>query len=334
LIIFWANQGNLKIIEKKNKKGKADGFLLEKQKNLEAKAETYEKTMFNSLFKEGATVDIAAVHEEFADAFETAKELLAKIFTGKSGISRVVGALLVLVPVVCLGIFGFMESIENPMTLVIIAPAVLLIVVGAIILTMGYDYKNSSSALKTKVCFIIGGILIATGLFLEMFFSVTLLGTMVWGVIAVMTTFANVGFTMFMRQRTKYGTDLLGKVLGFKEFIRTAELDRLNRLVEEDALYFYHIIPYAYVFGLSDKWAKKFETIATVEPDWYAGGQGGAGFNTYLFMNSFNHCTSELQSNLATPPAVTSSAQGGGSNFPSGGGFSGGGMGGGGGGRW
>ena len=33
--------------------------------------------------------------------------------------------------------------------------------------------------------------------------------------------------------------------------------------------YFYNILPYAYVLGVSDKWMKKFEGITMEAPHWY-----------------------------------------------------------------
>ena len=37
----------------------------------------------------------------------------------------------------------------------------------------------------------------------------------------------------------------------------------------ENSEYFYNILPYAYVLGVSDKWIKKFESISLQAPSWY-----------------------------------------------------------------
>jgi uncharacterized membrane protein len=107
-----------------------------------------------------------------------------------------------------------------------------------------------------------------------------------------------------------------------------AERDRLVALVEQDPKYFYNILPYAWVLNVSDKWAKKFESIAIQPPDWYYGHTGI--FHPVIFMNDLNHSMNVMQTTMASSP---SSSGGGGSGF-SGGGFSGGGGGGGGGGSW
>ena len=43
--------------------------------------------------------------------------------------------------------------------------------------------------------------------------------------------------------------------------------------MEEDPSYFYNILPYAYVMGLTDKWIKAVENIAVPPADWYDGGR-------------------------------------------------------------
>ena len=122
--------------------------------------------------------------------------------------------------------------------------------------------------------------------------------------------------------RTKLGGELYAKIVGFKEFIVTSEKDRLEELCYENPSYFYDILPYAYVLGVSSVWINKFEDIAIPTVDWYVGRS-----SRIISLSVFNSiCTKMTRS--STPP---SSSGGSGS---SGGGSSGGGSGGGGGGRW
>lgn len=137
-------------------------------------------------------------------------------------------------------------------------------------------------------------------------------------------------FGTLMRKRTQYGTEIFGKILGFKTFLKTAEKEKLEMLVNQDPEYFYNILPYAYVLGVSNEWIKKFETISMSPPDWYAGDDGA--FDYYMFTHSFNKL---MNSSVMTsiPPSKVSNS-GGGDFFSGGGGFSGGGSGGGGGSSW
>ncbi len=118
------------------------------------------------------------------------------------------------------------------------------------------------------------------------------------------------------------GRLLKGKLLGLKKFIEVAEKDRLEKMAEENPQYFYKILPYAYVLGVSDTWIKQFEGIAVPPPTWAT----DQTFN----INNFNNLTNSFQSAVlpTTANGGISTSSGGG------GGFSGGGFGGGGGSSW
>lgn len=135
-------------------------------------------------------------------------------------------------------------------------------------------------------------------------------------------------FSFFIRKRTDKAIDILGKINGFKNFLETAEKDKLEALVDDDPAYFYNILPYAYVLGVSDKWMKKFESIAVEPPQWY---YGYCPYN-YIVFSHFMRDTMNTASNAMVSMPVQSGS--GGSFSSGGGGFAGGGAGGGGGGSW
>jgi len=127
----------------------------------------------------------------------------------------------------------------------------------------------------------------------------------------------------YMLKRTPYGNDLLGKLRGFKNFLNTAEKPKLEQMVAQDPAYFYNILPFAYVLGVSDKWIRKFETITLQPPNWYS---GSSGFSAAAFGNAINSAMKSASSVMASTPSSGGSS--------SGGGRSGGGSGGGGGRSW
>jgi uncharacterized membrane protein len=132
-------------------------------------------------------------------------------------------------------------------------------------------------------------------------------------------------FAKIMPKRTPYGTEMLGKLRGFKRFLETAEKPQLEVLVKENPEYFYNVLPYTYALGVSDVWMKQFETIAMKAPDWY---DCQGPFDMHEFNHFMSHTMASAQSAMTSSP---SSDSGGGS---SGGGSSGGGSGGGGGSSW
>ncbi len=137
-------------------------------------------------------------------------------------------------------------------------------------------------------------------------------------------------FGFFMVKKTPKGNDLYYQLLGFKEFIKTAEQDKLQEFLKQDPNYFDKVLPYAIVFNMASAWKDKLKGLDIPPPSWYQGNYSGYGFNTATFMNSFNNSMSAMTSTFNSSPASSGSSGG---SF-GGGGFSGGGGGGGGGGSW
>ena len=144
------------------------------------------------------------------------------------------------------------------------------------------------------------------------------LGEYIFAVVSIAVTMI---FNALMYKRTEYGTMMLGRIRGFRNFLEMAEKDRLEVLVEENPQYVYDILPYAYVLGVSDKWMKKFETITVEPPTWYRGPHYHS-FNMRSFHSFMNHTMSSANASMSSSPRS------------GGGGISGGGSGGGGGGSW
>jgi uncharacterized membrane protein YgcG len=128
----------------------------------------------------------------------------------------------------------------------------------------------------------------------------------------------------WMPRRTPKGTGLVRRVLGFRTYIATAET-HMARWMEQENL-FSKYLPYAIVFGLTEKWARAFARLGE-QPmtPWYVGSRP---FTPHGFASSIDTFAITSAGTLATRPAASGS-----SGF-GGGGFSGGGGGGGGGGSW
>ena len=82
--------------------------------------------------------------------------------------------------------------------------------------------------------------------------------------------------TSFISKRSRYGNEMKRRLDGFREYIDKVEKDRIGKLSEDDPRYFYHILSYAMVFGLAEKWCSKFRGIAVEDAGWYRP-YGGAG---------------------------------------------------------
>lgn len=135
--------------------------------------------------------------------------------------------------------------------------------------------------------------------------------------------------------RTGKGSAMLESVQGFRLYVATAEAEQIK--FQEREQIFSAYLPYAMVFGLADRWAKTFASIADTAPDgaprgtpglyWYT---GAVGFSLVNFNESIGSFTTTTAGAIVAAPAAAEGASG----FSNAGGFSGGGFGGGGGGSW
>lgn len=153
------------------------------------------------------------------------------------------------------------------------------------------------------------------------------LGVVVGGIVMIVSA-------RFMPARTAKGSAALARVLGFRQYIKTAEVEQLR--FEERESIFSRYLPYAIVFGETDRWAKAFASLADGRPP---GSETSSGLYWYSGPNSWNlgylgaSMTSFTDSAAGALTSTPSSSSSGSSGF-GGGGFSGGGGGGGGGGSW
>lgn len=152
------------------------------------------------------------------------------------------------------------------------------------------------------------------------FDSITLTGYLIGLICIIIMTI----FYRIIPKRTPYGIEILGKIKGFKEFIETAEKDKLETLVQDNPTYYYDILSYAYVLGVSNTWMKKFESMSYQPPNWYEG-------STDFHISDFDHFMFSATRTMTSAPSSFMSS---GSSGGSGGGSAGGGSGGGGGGSW
>ncbi|MGL5961512.1 MAG: DUF2207 domain-containing protein, partial [Cetobacterium sp.] len=90
--------------------------------------------------------------------------------------------------------------------------------------------------------------------------------------LALMSFLVTLIISTKVKVKTDYGHQILGRVLGFKRFLETAEKNKLELLLKDNPTYFYNILPYTIVLGVSEVWADKFKELVVEPPQWYGGG--------------------------------------------------------------
>ncbi len=128
-----------------------------------------------------------------------------------------------------------------------------------------------------------------------------------------------------MPARTAKGTAMTRRVNGFRVVIEKAE-EHMSKWAEQENV-FTRFLPYAVVFGVTDRWAKAFESLGQLPSDttWYVSSRP---FVYAQFADSIDSFTVQTSGTISSTPA------GSGSSGFGGGGGAGGGGGGGGGGSW
>lgn len=143
-------------------------------------------------------------------------------------------------------------------------------------------------------------------------------------------------FARQMTAKTMNGARTLVAILGFQEFIRRVDADRLKRMPPDT---FEKYLPFAMALGIEQIWAHKFAGLIQNPPSWYVSPTPYpmGGFNPIFFTNSMHLMSNDMHQVFVSAPRASSTGSGwsGGGGFSGGGGgFSGGGFGGGGGGAF
>ena len=131
---------------------------------------------------------------------------------------------------------------------------------------------------------------------------------------------------------SKEGAIKKGRVLGLKNFIEKCDVQRIKVCAESNPTIFFDVLPYAYIFNLSNVWIKKISDIVENAPEWVAC-ENDSIVDIILFHSIIRNFQTKAREKafVVNRSSFTSS---GGSSFGGrgfgGGGFSGGGSGGGG----
>lgn len=321
LLIYLASKGYLKIVEiDKN------NYKIIKLKEYDGN-NSNEKLFMDGLFKSKNEVTKDDLYNKFYKTIEKIKLNIdnyknkALIYDSKASSMRVYAVLLaVLSLIVTVSIPTFDYGVFSDVFVAIFCGAMLVLILAVEL----YSPIHVAIKIIAVIPTLIIGAFMASDLPIYYAASANSL-TLIAIIFGLVMTLVVCFFVRYMSKRTPYGNEMYGRVKGFRNFLVSAEKDKLEALVNDDPTYFYSILPFTYVLGVSDKWIKKFEGMTLEEPDWYES-------NSPFSINHFNLFLSSTMD--STVDRVVETSSGTSSGGFSGGGFSGGGSGGGGGSSW
>ena len=352
LLIYLANQGYIKIAETEEKSlfSKSKGFKITKLKEYDGN-NINEQIFLNGLFtKSSSSTSLVSKTTEtptdninevtsvdlYDNFYITTERILSninnkenkyKLFEKSASIIKVFIILMIIATYCLITIPPVFTYDEETLTVALLFPGIGF----TVMLSMLFGEIKTTDTRSSIVVKLFG--LVCGGMFGGMPWKLIVLPALLQDstyligyIIGVICILGMAICLKYIPKRTPYGNEMLGKLKGFRNFLETAEKDKLETMVMQDPTYFYNILPYTYVLGVSDKWIKKFESISLQAPSWY---DSPNAFNMVAFGSFMNNTMTSAQSVMSSSPS--SDSGGGGS---SGGGSSGGGSGGGGGGSW
>ena len=332
--MYFANKGYVKIKSEDNKH-----FSMTKIAEMDPTESSHSQRIFNSLFSGRNTVDLSNLPSSFGHIAARIKSEVVDSLGGRkqnfstiSKAGRALGlAFCLIIPVAA----GFCHSyltfgqISGAAAGVLSGIVIFITMVGQVARTDAFRVR------KKPVRITIGFIVLLAAIAFEA--SVLFVDYPILAIVFIVSALAAIIATIFVRRRMN--NEIYGRILGFRDFIKTAEYDRLKMLSDENPQYYFNILPYAQIFGMSTKWTDKFSNIKIAQPGWYVSTypyDPTFGHNIFIYsgngLNSVAHGYYQaVGANMLS--GMLDSGTGGGGGF-GGGGFSGGGFGGGGGGSW
>lgn len=313
LFVYWASKGLVKIELDDDKKPK----LVRKVQNIPEHYSSYEKIMFNKLFENADFVDVKQHNEEAARTISSAsglvKNKIGQRYSKRSLSTKLMSCLfgmLFLIGVIIVELYVSRCNIAAVVCYVV--SCVCVVAAGVLINIMSNTKNNTSKRLKKAIIAAILIVLFVVGNIVFSYISCLHFAARVLGFLPLLIA---IGLNHLAEEYGDNCREMVGRVIGFRRTLEMVEKDKLIKLVDDDPEYFYNILPYAYAFGITRKFVKKFEGLTIP----YNENFGGQVDLVYLMcLHSTFHDISRVPSSYS------------GSGFGGGGGGVGGGFGGGG----
>ena len=246
MILYWVSKGYLDLLREGDRVG------VRKLRELSDDAEDHEKFLFDRMFRRSGILWLDQFPPEVSEHKGEIGDRVAERFKGPDAVvendtmKTTLSAIFLMIAVIF--------AVEVSMTDHILLPLVL----GAVLLAALVFLQNGALGFRSKYDrfeIIAGsvGIMIALTGHILLLRSAGAVFTLVFAICFLIC----IPCILFMERRVN--NRLYGQIVGFREFIRTAEWDKLRVLSEENPDYGMDILPYAMLFNMGTEWTKKFE---------------------------------------------------------------------------
>lgn len=249
-LLYWVSKGLLEVRDDNGRIGMLRTGVLPDN------ASAHETFLFHDLF---ASSDLVWLDQLPSQVSEHKGELSIKVserFTGKNAVVQDDSMTVTLTAMVILIISVFVVDVTAGVNVLISFLLGAILFTGLVFLqngALGFRSKHDRFEVICGTVFIAGSLAVHLVLLVQ---RTSLLFTFVFAVCFLIC----IPCILFMERRVN--NRLYGQILGFREFIKTAEWDQLKRLSEEDPCYGMDILPYALLFNMGTRWTRAFENKA------------------------------------------------------------------------
>ncbi len=269
LVLYWAGKGYVDLIPRRN--GKA--FTIEKLKDMEEPiagtdnymGKVYEKKYFDALFNKSNVYDTEHASKIVNSKLSSAIDNLYDMDDStkkKTRLFKWLIQILAILPMLCFIIWNItVDSNAFLLLFMFLFPLIALMV---------FMHAKMGWALIWFKVIWCAGFGIVPFLFMKNYMFLTLdIFNLFWINVAVLVlgTLA----VKIVRVCSHEYDSVRGKILGFKKFLVKVEVDKLERLIHDNPNYYFDILPFCYVFGITKVMEKKFSSLRVELPEYYHG---------------------------------------------------------------
>lgn len=241
-----------------------DRIAMRKVSDLPPDAPEHARFLFEGLFGKSDTVWLDRFPPEIADHKD---QILERVKTRFKGRNAVVQDDSMAVTVTAIGVLIVVVFVLEVMVDVgVWVPAIL----GVALFTALAFLQNGALGFRSKYIpfeVIVGAVGTALILFVHLLLLHLHGAQALFLVLFAVCFLVSIPCILFMERRVNHR--LYGQILGFREFIKTAEWDRLKQLTEDESEdsqengpgYGMSILPYAMLFNMGTKWTAQFENM-------------------------------------------------------------------------
>lgn len=287
IILHWARQGYIKIA----KDGKKD-LILTKLKPLPDDGPGAEKRYFNCLFKHGDEFRSKQTRgfQNAGRKNEIRKKVSDLIQESEKPTPFVPGVdwtrlfLIIICIVIYAVLFAYFMTLSGDWIFMLALSMFLFIGIVPLV-KLGPSFRNMESMKQRDpryykimriLCLVA---FIPLAFFFWVFVTTQYMGVYDYAhvtlIVIIWTVMCVYVLPLFLKKRTAEAQKLYGRMLGFKKFIQLAKLPEMERILKDNPDYYYDVLPYCMIMGLSKKLDKQMRNLRVAVPEWAEGFEAG-----------------------------------------------------------